>query len=96
MAERAESERPRRGSTSSGSDAQLLGLLGTRIESLLERYRGAQRRVDTLRTQLAEREARIRELQRAQKLGGRRRAEVGRRLDRVIAGIERLEGRASP
>ncbi len=72
-------------------EGDLIEVLATRVEALVERQRAAQVEVERLRAQLDERERRIRELERGAEAARRMRSEVGQRLDGLIANVERLQ-----
>ena len=91
MTEPAEHLQPSRSSGGSPPEGDLLGLLTTRVESLVERFRAAQQRIKDLDAKLAERERFIGELKQAQEASKRRRRDVRKRIDRLIAQVERLE-----
>ena len=91
MTESAEHLQPSRGSGGSPPGGDLIGLLTTRVESLVERFRAAQQRIRDLDAKLAERDRCIGELKQAQEASKRRRRDVRKRIDRLIAQVGRLE-----
>ena len=91
MTEHAEHLQPSRDSGAGTSDADLIGVLATRVESLVERFRAAQIRIEELDEQLAERDRWIRELTQKQEVAARRRKDARKRVDRLIEQVERLE-----
>ncbi len=91
MTEHAEHLQPSRDSGAAISDGDLIGVLGTRVEALVERFRAAQIRIEELDEQLAERDRWIRELTQKQEGSERRRKDIRKRVDRLIEQVERLE-----
>ncbi len=91
MTEHAEHLQPSRDSGAGISDGDLIGVLATRVESLVERFRAAQIRIEELDEQLAERDRWIRELTQKQEGSERRRKDIRKRVDRLIVQVERLE-----
>jgi chromosome segregation ATPase len=69
----------------------LLEVLTFRVESLVERHRKVRQEIEELSARLAEREKRIRELEKGMESAKRLRRDVGKRIDGLIAQVERLE-----
>ncbi len=91
MSEQPGQLQPSRSSNAAIPEGDLLGVLATRVESLVERFRAAQRRIAELDAQLAERGRGIAELTRAQEASKRRRSDARKRIERLLAQVERLE-----
>ncbi len=90
MSEQAGQLQSSRGSTAT-PEGDLLGVLSVRVESLVERFRKAQRRIADLDAQVAERDGSIAELVRAQEASKRGRNDASKRVERLLAQVERLE-----
>ncbi len=73
----------------------LVGLLEGKVARLVERYRDARKTIEDLRGQLKDREQRIGELTDRVYTLGRVRDVARKRLDTLIAEVDRMEGRAS-
>lgn len=69
----------------------LLDLLEARTRALVDRYRESQVTIEELRSELAEREQRIAELQEHVSLLDRNRTEARRRVEGMIREIERAQ-----
>ncbi len=91
MSEQAGELQSSRGSGAAIPEGDLLGVLSVRVESLVERFRTAQRRIAELDAQVAERERSIAELVRAQEASKRGRNDASKRVERLLAQVERLE-----
>ncbi len=91
MTEHAEHLQPSPDARAEISDADLIGVLAARVESLVERFRAAQIRIEELDEQLAERDRWIRELTQKQEGSERCRKDIRKRVDRLIEQVERLE-----
>ena len=72
----------------------LVGLLEEKVARLVERHREARKTIQDMRVQLKEREQRIGELTDRVYTLGRVRDDARKRLEALIAQIDRLEGRA--
>ncbi len=73
----------------------LVGLLEEKVARLVERHRDARKTIEDLRGQLKDREKRIGELTDRVYTLGRVRDDARKRLDTLIAEVDRMEGRAS-
>ncbi len=91
MSEQAGQLQSSRGSSAATPQGDLLGVLSVRVESLVERFRKAQRRIAELDAQVAERDGSIAKLVRAQEASKRGRNDVSKRVERLLAQVERLE-----
>ena len=91
MSEQAGQLQPSRGSSAAIPEGDLLGLLSARVESLVERFRKAQRRIAELDSEIAERDHSIAKLVRAQEVSKRGRNDASKRVERLLAQVERLE-----
>lgn len=80
--------RPERGQAISGED--LVGLLGSRVQRLVERHRATQRAVSELREALAARDRRIVELDAKLASAERSRGELVARIDALLADVDAL------
>ena len=69
MSEQAGQLQPSRGTSARIPEGDLLGLLSARVESLVERFRKAQRRIAELDAEVAERDHSIAKLVRAHGCG---------------------------
>ncbi len=81
------------GSVSGGASLDLIDLLEERVARLVERHREARKTISDLRGQLKERGGRIGERTDKVYTLGRVRDEAHKRVDELIARIERLEGK---
>lgn len=72
----------------------LVGLLEERVARLVERHRDARKTIQDMRGQLKDREQRIGELTDRIYTLGRVRDDARKRLEALIAQIDRMEGRA--
>ena len=79
-----------------GTSGELLGLLEQRVSALVQRYGEARQTIQELRTHLKDREKRIGELNEKVYALTRLKADVAKRIDRLIGEIEKLESNASP
>ncbi|MFI5317464.1 MAG: hypothetical protein ACHQ6T_17320 [Myxococcota bacterium] len=68
----------------------LVAVLGSRLERLIERHRATQRAVSELREAIAARERRIAELDARLASGERARDELVARVDALLADVDRL------
>ncbi len=87
------------GARSTSTAASLVTLLEERIASLVERYRGARKRIEELQTALDEREGRLAELNEEVLAHARLRSELRERVSRLIdqiAELEQVRGEARP
>jgi len=84
MSEQAGQLQPSRGSNARIPEGDLVSVLASRVESLVERFRAAKLRIADLDAQIAE-------LTRAQQRSKRRSSDAQKRLERVIAQVARLE-----
>lgn len=91
MSEQAGQLQPSQGSSAAIPEGDLLGVLSVRVESLVERYRKAQRRIAELDAQVAERDSSIAELVCVQEASKRGRNDASKRVERLLAQVERLE-----
>ncbi|MCH6561889.1 MAG: hypothetical protein IH800_05625 [Myxococcales bacterium] len=91
MSEQAGQLQPSQGSSAAIPEGDLLGVLSVRVESLVERFRKAQRRIAELDAQVAERDSSIAELVCVQEASKRGRNDASKRVERLLAQVERLE-----
>ena len=91
MPDPAEHRPPSRGSGDSSLGGDLVAILATRVESLVERFRAAQSKLEALDGQLMERNRQIRELSEELKASTQLKRDVQKRINRLVAHVERLE-----
>ena len=91
MSEQAGQLQSSQGSSAAIPEGDLLGVLSVRVESLVERFRKAQRRIAELDAQVAERDSSIAELVCVQEASKRGRNDASKRVERLLAQVERLE-----
>lgn len=95
MSEQVEGLRTSPAPADAGTSGDLLEILEQRVSALVHRYGEARQVIQALRTQLKDRDKRIGELNEKVYALARVKADVAKRIDRLIGEIERLEGSRS-